>query len=842
MSVRVPTPPAPFRITSAIPGRVRVQFAGPLRRDRWLRQLAALLSELPMSLQTEELPESNSVIVRYPAEQHGLAEVMARVTEEVHCVLRVSYPAKTEYAIRSTKYAPVSPDEMEVLHSFPGRLRVRIPRLRRHRAVAAELESHLQQQRGVRSVAAPVDTEFLIVTYDTCVCQARQIIKRVRRVLREAVRRPLPEGPDLHGRDLLAEEPGGLNPVLMPTLALGVSAVAALPVALTGGALALAALPTAVRAWQGARGRQFNVDQLDLFAIGILGFMGQFLTASVMTCLIGLGDYIRGRTARRARRAVSELLSPQGQQAWVERDGVVIGIPVDRLVPGDIVRVYPGDQIPADGMVLQGEALVDQKTLTGESTPVPKREGDSVFALSFVADGQLWIRVEHIGKETRAGRVVELIENAPLSDTRAQSWAEKVGNRLVGPIFALAGVTYLVTTDLVRVAAIVILDFVSGLRVSAPTTVLSAMTGAARQALFIKGGRALEKLAEVNALVFDKTGTLTRGEPFVTAVEAVDAVPWCPDEVLRLAASAEVNLKHPAAQAIVAAAAARSLAITPPTAMEYSLGRGVRSEVEGQTVHAGSRRYLEELGVDTSAAAERAEMQRQAGQSLVYVAVEGRLIGWLAYADIPRGESALVIRGLLDRGVKRIVLLTGDHARAAQSVARELGITDVVADAFPEQKAEVVRALRQEGYTVGVIGDGINDSLAFTEADVSISLQHGADVAKETADVILLDGDLRGLLRAVDLCRHAVRILHENKNIVFWPNAAGLVASTLGLSGPLLSTLINNGTAVLTGVNALRPLFARPSESLSEPRLLAAPEAASQAASRCHGGGGEGGT
>jgi Cu2+-exporting ATPase len=316
----------------------------------------------------------------------------------------------------------------------------------------------------------------------------------------------------------------------------------------------------------------------------------------------------------------------------------------------------------------------------------------------------------------------------------------------------------------------------------------------------------MENLADIDAIVFDKTGTLTHGSPFVTEVHPTDAA-LSAEEVLRWAASAEANLKHPAARAIVDAAAARGLEITPPEKMEYVLGQGVHAMVQGRTLDVGSRRYMVELGVDLSRVQTLMERSQAAAHSLVFCAMEGRLIGLVAYSDLPREESADVIRALLDRRVKRIVMLTGDNRRVAEVVAAKLGITDIVAEAFPEQKAEVVESLRAQGYKVAVIGDGINDSPAFTRADVSISLQHGADVAKETADVILLDGDLRGLPLAVDLSREAISVLRQNVNIIIAPTAVGMAAAAAGLSNPLISTVINNGTTVITGLNALRPMF-----------------------------------
>ena len=668
-----------------------------------------------------------------------------------------------------------------------------VPRLTGRKHLAIEFEHMVLREPGVTRVETNVDGGHVILHYDSRIHKSTGLISHVRNALSQslhAISHPTADNPriieppkEIRGGQLIKEEPYGLNPLIFPTLAVGIAAAgAALPLTIVGAALALASISTAAGALEGLRQKRFNVAQLDFAALIALGALGQFMTGGIMTWLIGLGELIRTRTMRRSRKAIGELMSPEGQSAWIEVDGQVVSIPVSRLAEGDVVCVYPGDHVPVDGVVIEGRGLIDQKMLTGESVPIPKEIGDAVFALTLVADGQMKVRVEHIGTTTRAGRLVEMIENAPLSDTRVSNYAAKVGDRLVPGIFALAGVVFLVTADLARTASILILDFVTGIRVSAPTTILSAMTGAAKQSIFIKGGKAMETLAEVNAIVFDKTGTLTYGSPFVTEIVSTDTA-YTADEVLCLAASAEANLKHPAAKAIVDAALARGMNVVPPIEMEYSMGQGVFAIVGGKPLNVGSRRYMNSLGVDITRVTSLIEKSAAAANSLVFCAVDrNQLVGLSISSGLgyPRGEECeFVIRALRERGVQRIVMLTGDNRRAAEAVASSLGITDVIAEAFPEQKADVVAGLRDEGYIVAVIGDGINDSPAFTRANVGISLQHGADVAKETADVILLDGDLRGLPRAIDLSREAIGILKQNVNVIIAPTAMRHVAATV---------------------------------------------------------------
>lgn len=806
-----------YVVVSAFPGRVRVQlthgrgYSGvplPAARGNTLLETFAQRLRGVEGVQTvQTVLDASSVVVRYaPGIWHldALLVQVHQVAERVFLVPPLHSLPLPASALQETSRRRERSDRRTA-----GRICLRLPLLHQRHGVAALIRTALLAKRGIHHVKVAPDAGTLIVRYDPDKHRPQGLMARVRHLLHTGLTPASRPTGLARARDIGAEADEGFRPLLFPTLALTLSLLEAAP-ALVVGALTLAGLPTLRRALVGIRMRRPNVDQLDFVALVMLAGLGDFFTGGLMTWLIGLGDVIQNKTMRRSHQAISELMAPSASNAWVERDGSLVSMSLDRLQAEDVVVVHPGDQIPVDGIITQGHILVDLKLLTGKSAPVLRREGDQAYALTTVVDGQAHIRVQHIGSETRAGRVAAMIEEAPLSDTRIANYAAKIGDRLVLPIFALAGASYLVTGSLIRMASILILDFATGIRVSAPTTVLSAMTGAARQGLFIKGGKAMEQLAVVDAFVFDKTGTLTQGCPVVTAVCALDNA-LTSDEVLCLAAGAEAKLKHPAANAIVRAAQERGLGIPPIEEMENVLGLGVKAVIGGRVIQVGSERYMRQLAIEMNAMEEVAAPDKPnavEGNSVVFVAREGCLIGLITYTDPPRAESEAVIQALRERGVRRIVMLTGDNARTAHSVAGRLGITDVIADAFPEQKADVIQQLCAEGYTVAVIGDGVNDAPAFAYADVSVSLPRGADVAKETADIILLDDDLWGLPRAIDLSRRALGILQQNLNIIVAPTALGLVASVAGFASPIVSTLINNGTTVLAGLNALRPLWA----------------------------------
>ena len=724
----------PYRVVSAIPGRVRIQVGRQSGSKRLLIACSEHLNVAAFVLRTRVAEDASSVVVEYDRCQRSLDSFLDCLQSHIWAFLRnasrLSPGNQPTFALSNTAYRKkntrcVNRTSLSaaaaILHSIPGRLGIHVPALRVNGEAASRIEIELIREKGIRDVRVQRGDGIVLVRYNSGTHRPAAILRTVRRLLSLITQSSRGHREVEAVRDLDSDESPEIHPLLLPSAAVALAITGLAPAFITAGILAAAALPIAARALDGVRKRRANVDQLDVAALVVLALMGDLFTGSLITWLIGLGDLIRDMTMRRSRRAISELMSPAGQHAWVEQDGVILSMSLEELNSGDIVLVYPGDQIPVDGVIVGGRALVDMKILTGESTPVAKELGDTVFALATLVDGHVAVRVEHIGSATRAGQVAAMIEDAPLSDTRIQNYAAVVGDNLVLPIFALAALTYLVTGDLFRLAAVLILDFATGIRVAAPTTILSAMAGAARRGLFIKGGKALEQLAKVNAVVFDKTGTLTCGTPFVTDIHAL-TMEYSETEVLRFAASAEAKLRHPSAKAVVDAAEHRNIEVVPPIEMEYTLGMGVTATIEGVCVSVGSERFMHLLDVEMDSAADLTERHSQVGDSLVYVSADGRVIGLLAYSDPVRVESRLVLDALRSRGIKRIVMLTGDNARAAQTIADELGITDVISDAFPEQKADVVDALRGQGFVVAVIGDGVNDAPAFARADVGISL------------------------------------------------------------------------------------------------------------------------
>lgn len=701
----------------------------------------------------------------------------------------------------------------QIVHSTPGRLRVRIPRIRYDRAYSQRLEALAAADAKLSSIRLKPSAASVTIRYHTKLLKQSESRAYIANLIQLAGNSKVvnlksktqPQQP---------EQISYWSALKLPTLATLLSILGG-PVGLSispvivGGSIVLATLPVARRAIETiVEQRRINIDFLDLTAIALVTAQRHFLTSCSMLVLIELGEAIRDRTARSSQAQTLDLLSSLAQVVWVERDGEKQQIPLEAVVPEDIVIVYPGEQIPVDGHILRGEALIDEHKLTGESMPVVKAQGDTVYASTLVREGQLYILAERLGADTRAGRTLKLIQDAPVHDTRIENYAAKIADRAVLPTLLLGGAVFAATRNVARAASVLTIDFATGIRVSVPTTVMAAIAAAARNGILIRSGRALEKLARVNAIVFDKTGTLTRGDVAIVGVKTAGPA-ISPKRIVELAAAAEQRITHPVAEAIVRYAKEQEVAILPRGEWQYQVGLGINAEIDGQKVLVGSERYLVREGVNLELLDRHHPDLKQAGYPTIYIASNGEILGAIQYADPLRAESRQVVTTLRRTYGAEIHMLTGDTKQRAIAVAQELAISPcrVHAEAFPEQKAQIVQKLHARGKTVAFVGDGLNDSAALAYADVSISFRDGSDVARETADVVLMHNDLRGLIEAIAIARNAKEIINQNAGIVALPNLSGLaIAATVGMN-PMTATLINNGSSVIAGMNGLRPVL-----------------------------------
>jgi heavy metal translocating P-type ATPase len=708
--------------------------------------------------------------------------------------------------------------EFVVRHFIPGRLRLFVPWVCRRRVLAQAMLDWLRAQASVKRARINYDCASLVIEYDTAdELLLRALVGRLRLMSTDELRALLGSAPGAETtwaaaparRQHTPAFVGRAAPLALPSVSLLMAlstnplvTAVNMPLMLWNG------FPIALRAWRvWRREGRLNVDFLDTLAIVASLAQGNPLAGAIVTWLIKLGDLIRDLTAASSRRAMNELLEFQTNNAWVIRDGSIISIPASALAVGDAVVVYPGEMIPVDGEIIAGQALIDQKTITGEGLPVTRSKGQAAFAATVIRDGQLTIRAIQVGADTAAGQIAHLVESAPLGDTRMQNHAERLADRLVVPTLALASGTALISADFNRFLSLVIVDYGTGIRVAAPTAVLSTMTHAARAGIIIKSGGHMERLAEVDTVVFDKTGTLTHGTPAIVHVIMYEKC-LTGEHLLGLAAAAEARLQHPVAEAL--RTRARELAVNIPVCEEtqYRIGLGVEGPVNGYYVHVGNERFMRQSDIHVGVAAtDRAALDHQ-GYSSLYVAVDGKLAGLIPYADAIRSESRNVVERLHAMGIEDSVMLTGDGAVVARAVGRRIGVTRQFSDMLPADKASVIQDFQRSGKVVAMVGDGINDSPALSHADVGIAMKHGAQVAHESAHVVLMEDSLWKLVKAFEVSRGAVDLIRQNYAIVAGLNTLALaLALPGGLISPSMTALISNGSAILASLNGIRPIL-----------------------------------
>jgi P-type Cu+ transporter len=544
-----------------------------------------------------------------------------------------------------------------------------------------------------------------------------------------------------------------------------------------------------------------------------------FEAAAVIVVLVLLGQVLELRARRRTSGALRSLLALAPPTARrIAPDGSEPEVPLEVVVPGDRLRVRPGERVPVDGVVLEGHSAVDESMVTGEAIPVEKGPGGRLIGGTLNGTGSLVMRAEKVGADTLLAQIVRLVAQAQRSRAPIQRLADRVAAVFVPAVILVAALTFAawailgppprLAHALVNAVAVLIIACPCALGLATPISIMVATGKGATLGVLFRDAEALERMREVDTLVVDKTGTLTVGRPRLAAVVPVPGVSEL--EVLEVAAALERGSEHPLAAAIVQGAEERGLRPPAAHAFQSVTGLGVRGEVKGRPAALGSRRFMETLGVDVSALAGVAEERRREGQTVVFVCVEGRALGLVSVADPIRESTPEALRDLRAEGV-RVVMLTGDNRTTAEAVARALGIETVLAEVLPTEKAEHVKRLQGEGRVVAMAGDGINDAPALAQADVGIAMGTGTDVAMESAAVTLVHGDLRGIVRARRLSAATVRNIRQNLffafvyNTIGVPVAAGVLYPFFGiLLSPMLAAAAMSLSSVSVILNALR--------------------------------------
>lgn len=680
-----------------------------------------------------------------------------------------------------------------LVHKLPGRLRARIPYLRQNQDVAGWLKTQLLSLVGVRSVRLRPAAASAVLTYDINKTDELTLLAQLN-AIDWSLATDSEYETEYCGGDNLLNIAGLAMTQFLP------KRWAALP------AMVLIA-PTIAEGIDSLRHRELKVEVLDGLALGLSMVRGDYRTAMLTQSLLTLGEYFEQETSRHSDELLSQLMQPQYHPVWIERDGTSCEINAEQLTNGDVMLLGPGDNIPADGTVLRGVGLINQASMTGESVPVRRECGAWVFAGTQVQDGNIAVRADKVGDESSTANIRRFITESLSQRSETQQVTQKMADRRVAITLAAGAGVFALTRDWNRLASVFLVDYSCALKLSTPIAFKSIMYKAANSGLLLKGGRAIEQLADIDTVVFDKTGTLTYGDMLVTDVVSFDPKHTWAERLLAIAASVEEHSNHPLARAVVSAAKQHELPHINHGEVEYVIAHGLISELDDHRMAIGSRHFLHEhYNIDFGPFESQIDELEEQGRHLLFISLDERLVGMIGLQDNVREEAAEVISQLRDLGVKNVVLLTGDKYHKAEQMAKELGIDRFYAEATPESKVSVVQSLQEQGCRVMFVGDGVNDAPVLTQANVGLAMNRSTELAQQAADAVLLQDSLHGVVVARELSVEAMRLVNSNIRLTEWINSGIMLAAAMGRLSPTYSALLHNGTTM--GV-LLRSLAAR---------------------------------
>jgi Zn2+/Cd2+-exporting ATPase len=540
--------------------------------------------------------------------------------------------------------------------------------------------------------------------------------------------------------------------------------------------------------------------------------IGEYAAAALVVFMMSVGEWLENFTIARADSALRDLSTLVPAQVMVRRNGQEQVIPLDQVVLGDTVMARTGERLGVDGLVIGGSASLNQAAITGESMPVEKKTGDEVFAGTLNEAGLLEIRVTRLGEQTTLGQIVRLVKDAQSHQAPVQRIANRYAKFLVPITFSIAIAVYLLTGDPLRAVTVLVVVCPCALVLATPTAVVAAIGNAAKRGILVKSGAVIEQIGKVNIVAFDKTGTLTVGRPAVQQVITLNGLNR--DELLGLAAAAERYSEHPIGRSIWSAAQEKNLSMADPIDPRTMPGFGVSAQVQRQMVIVGSRGLLEEQGVAWSAtASQHLQDLEEQGQTVVPIAVDGCVAGMIALADTPRPEARAAIAALKELGIEQVVMITGDNQRAAEQIARQLGIDRVYSQVLPQDKLRILRELQADGKKVAFVGDGVNDAPALAAADVGIAMGlAGSDVALETADIGLMTDEIERIPQVIALSHRALRAIRQNVIFSMSWNVFSVFLGVFGVIGPVIGAIMHELSALPALANSARIIRYNPEE------------------------------
>jgi len=713
----------------------------------------------------------------------------------------------------------------DVLHALPGRLRIGCRGLRHLREHAAEIAALFEETPSVDSARVSIVTANVLVQYDPEKATAEDLVEIATSVLGTwsltayKAERAAQSALTVQERRL-QEEPisetvtriaittvsllfSWLRPGKPPTTLLG--RFVNMP-ALTSVSLAVPILKSGIRSLV-VRKRP-NADTLSSSAILASVLAGQSVSALTIIWLADIAELLTAYTMERTRRAIREMLTVGEESVWrLREDGTEEQVRLETLQPGDRIITRTGEKISVDGITEEGEAAVDQASITGEFMPVPKTVGDEVFAGTVLKTGRLVIRAERVGDKTAVARIVHLVEEASHRKAAIQTIADRVSAQFIPVNFALSAVVYFVTGKVSRALNMLIIDYSCGVRLSTATALTAAICNAARNGILIKGGNYLEMLFEADTVILDKTGTMTEGRPIVTTIApAQSGVPE--RQVLELAAAAEETSTHPMAVAVLNRVRRARWQIPAHTNSEIYTALGVSTKVGRSIVRVGSRRFMAESGVDLAAVEEQAHAIARKGENVIYVARGKKILGVLGIQDSLRQDMKKALNRMRLMGMDDIILLTGDVEQHAEIVASRMAMDRYHAEVLPDDKAETVLRLQSKGTHVVMVGDGINDAPALAYADVGIAMGGArTDIAMEAADITLTGDDPLMIPAVIRLAAKTMGVVRQNFAAAIGVNTLGIVLASVGVLPVFWGAVLHNSCTVAVVLNSSRLLF-----------------------------------
>jgi Cu2+-exporting ATPase len=690
---------------------------------------------------------------------------------------------------------PKPASSWKIVHELPGRLRLKHPMLYRRKEVCQGIERELMSVLGVDNYKSRPTTGSLLIKYDPRKLRKDQVLQILDRAM---TRIEIPEKLDPPDLDF---------PLSVASVPFAATAQFAAPVLLPAAGLLFAytSITTFKQAYEVLfHERRLGVDVLDAIVVTGCLATGQIFAGSVLCLCLSFGRMLVKKTQDDSKRLLVQAFGKQAQFVRKYVDGQEVETPMEELKKGDLIVIHTGDAVPVDGIVKEGMAMIDQHALTGESTPSEKSPGDRVFAATLMVAGKIFVEVETAGADTASAKIAQILNDSAGYKLASQHKGEQMADKAVIPTLAISSVA-LATMGPQGAVAVLNSDFGTGIRMAAPLGMLTSLALCAHKGILVKDGRALELMNDVDTVLFDKTGTLTQERPEVGHIATYNGN--VRNRLLQLVAAAEQRFSHPIAKAIVMEFEKTGMPMLPIDDSKYQVGYGIDAAIDGHKVMVGSIRYLKLENIEIpEEVQEVVEMAHREGHTLVMAAIDRKFAGVIELRASQRPEVISIIKGLRQRGIKHIAIISGDHEAPTRKLAQSLGMDEYFAGVLPADKADYVERLQKQGKKVCFVGDGINDSIALKKANVSISLRGASSIATDTAQIVFMEESLHRLCELRDIAQALDRNVRTSWYLILAPNVLCILgAFTMGF-GIMASVLTNNVAAMAALANGMMPL------------------------------------